>query len=75
MDFADDPLLVECYILLPPLPIHDTYPTDYHWIFAKQSETDEMLKCKQKFLTSISLRYLMTKKSTAMLHPVMTKTF
>ncbi len=27
MDFADDPLLIECFLHLPPLAVQDTNPT------------------------------------------------
>ncbi len=33
MDFADDPLLIKCFLHLPPLAVQDTNPTDYQWIF------------------------------------------
>ena len=49
MDFADDPLLIECFLHLPPLEVQDTNPTDYQWIFDKQNETDELVKRQQKF--------------------------
>ncbi len=49
MDFAGDPLLAECFIHLPPLPICDTNPKDNQWIFTKQSETNKLLKYKHKF--------------------------
>ncbi len=29
MNFADDPLLIECFLHLPPLAVQDTNPTDY----------------------------------------------
>ncbi len=49
MDIANDPLLIECYLHLPPLAVQDTNPTDYQWIFDKQNDTDKLITCKQKF--------------------------
>jgi len=40
MDFANDPLLIECFLHLPPLAVQDTNPTNYQWIFDKQNETN-----------------------------------
>ncbi len=36
MDFADDPLLIKCFLNLPHLPVQDTNPTNYQWIFTKK---------------------------------------
>ncbi len=44
MDFADDPLLFKCFLHLSPLPVHNTNPTDYQWIFTEQNKTNELLK-------------------------------
>ncbi len=32
MDFADDPLLIECFFHLPDLPVQDTNLTNYQWM-------------------------------------------
>ncbi len=37
MDFANNPLLTECFLHLPPLEVQDTNPTDYQWIFTKKN--------------------------------------
>ncbi len=49
MNFLDDPLLLECFLHLPPQIVQDTNPTDYEWIFTKQNETNELLHHKQRF--------------------------
>ncbi len=41
INFVNDLLLIECFSHLPPLAVQDTNPTDYHWIFTKQYETEE----------------------------------
>lgn len=33
MDFADNPLLNECFLHVPPLVINDTDTTDYQWTY------------------------------------------
>ncbi len=40
MDFANDPLLIECFLHLPPLAVQDTNATNYQWIFDKQRSTN-----------------------------------
>ncbi len=44
MDFADDLILIECFLPLPPLAVQDTNPTNYQWIFTKQNKTDKLVK-------------------------------
>ncbi len=50
MDFSDNPLLIECFLHLPPLEVQDTNPTDYQWIFTKQNKTDKLVKQHHQFL-------------------------
>ncbi len=49
MDFANDPLLIECFLHLASLAVQDANPTNYQWIFTKQNETDKLVKQWQKF--------------------------
>ncbi len=35
-DVADNPLLIECFLHLPPLEVLDTNPIDYQWIITKK---------------------------------------
>ncbi len=49
MDFANDLILIECFLHLSPLDVQDTNPTYYQWIFRIQNETDKLLKQCQKF--------------------------
>ncbi len=49
MDLVNDSLLIECFLHLPPLEVQDSNPTNYQWIFTKQSKTDELVKWRQKF--------------------------
>ncbi len=74
MDFADDPLLMECFLHLPPLPFQDTNPMDYQLIFTKQNKTDDWLQWKQNFLTAISVKSFMIMNSFAMLRLMMIAT-
>ncbi len=43
MDFANDLLLIECFLHLLPLAVQDTNSTDYQWIFDKQNKTNELV--------------------------------
>ncbi len=49
MDFAGDPLLMECFLHLPPITVSDTNPTDYQWVFTELNKTDKLVKQRQKF--------------------------
>ncbi len=49
MDFANDPLLIKCFLHLPTLALQETNPTDHQWIYTKQNETNELVKWLQKF--------------------------
>ncbi len=48
MDFADDPLLIECFLHLPPLAVWVTNPTYSQWIFDKQNETNKLVLQQQE---------------------------
>ncbi len=63
MDLAGDPLLMESFLHLPPLPVQDTNPTDYHWIFTKQNQSDELIQCQKSFLTDIAMKILDDKET------------
>ncbi len=56
MDFANDPLLIKCFLHLPPLAVQDTKPTDYQWMFDKQNKTDEFIHADRNFQTDSSTK-------------------
>ncbi len=50
MGSADDPLIVEGFLHLPPFQVHDSNPTYYQRVIDMQRKKDERLCCTKKCL-------------------------